>query len=66
MSRTQPVSLDDAVERYELRLIHEALEAAGGNRAEAARRLGISRARLLRKIDERFQTPSAIQEPQRG
>ena len=46
------ISLDDAVERYELRLIGEAMEVAQGNRAEAARRLGISRARLLRKIDE--------------
>ena len=42
--------LDDAVARYELRLINAALEAADGNRAEAARQLGISRARLLRKI----------------
>jgi DNA-binding NtrC family response regulator len=50
--RTSPVSLDDAVERYELRLINEAIEGAGGNRAEAARWLGISRARLLRRIDE--------------
>ncbi len=46
------VSLDDAVARFEMRLIDEAIEATGGNRAEAARRLGISRARLLRKIDE--------------
>jgi DNA-binding NtrC family response regulator len=52
------VSLDNAVERYELRLIDEALEAAGGNRAEAARRLGISRARLLRKIDDGSKQPS--------
>jgi transcriptional regulator with PAS, ATPase and Fis domain len=52
LARSAAVSLDDAVERYELRLIHEALEAAGGNRAEASRRLGISRARLLRKIDD--------------
>ena len=50
--RSSPVSLDDAVERYELRLINEAIEGAGGNRAEAARWLGISRARLLRRIDE--------------
>lgn len=44
--------LDVAVQRYQLRLINEALEATGGNRAEAARRLGISRARLLRKLEE--------------
>jgi transcriptional regulator with PAS, ATPase and Fis domain len=52
------VSLDDAVARFEMRLIEEAIEAAGGNRAEAARRLGISRARLLRKIDDAGKQPS--------
>ena len=52
LSKSPNVPLDQAVQRYELRLIHEAIEAAGGNRAEAARQLGISRARLLRKIDE--------------
>ena len=46
------VALDEAVGRYEWRLIQDALAATDGNRAEAARRLGISRARLLRKIDE--------------
>ena len=45
------ISLDDALNRFELRMIQQALEAANGNRAEAARRLGISRARLLRRID---------------
>jgi DNA-binding NtrC family response regulator len=45
--------LDDAVAKFELRLIDEAIEAAQGNRAEAARRLGISRSRLLRKMEER-------------
>ena len=47
------VSLDRAVANFEARLIEEAIEAAAGNRAEAARRLGISRARLLRKLDDR-------------
>lgn len=46
------VSLDETVRRYENRIIREVLDSAGGNRAEAARRLGISRARLLRKLDE--------------
>ncbi|MGI9469891.1 MAG: helix-turn-helix domain-containing protein [Rubripirellula sp.] len=50
------LSLDDAVQRYEHRLILEALESADGNRAEAARQLGISRARLLRRIDEHNRT----------
>jgi DNA-binding NtrC family response regulator len=44
--------LDRALEQYELRLIKSALDAAKGNRSEAARMLGISRARLLRRIDE--------------
>ncbi len=47
-----PISLDDAVQRYEMRLINESLDLSGGNRAKAARRLGISRARLLRRIAE--------------
>ncbi|TWU57800.1 AAA-type ATPase lid domain-containing protein [Rubripirellula reticaptiva] len=51
--KAMTVSLDDAVSRYETRLINEAVEAADGNRAEAARRLGISRARLLRKLDDK-------------
>lgn len=58
LAKSATVSLDDAVVLYELRLIDEALEAAAGNRAEAARRLGISRARLLRKIDEGSKQPS--------
>lgn len=45
-------SLDEAMRRYELRLISDAVAASGGNRAAAARRLGISRARLLRRIEE--------------
>ena len=36
----------------ERRLIEQALAAAGGNRAEAARRLGISRRTIHRKIEE--------------
>ncbi len=44
--------LDVAIQRYQRRLIHEALEAVDGNRAEAARQLGISRTRLLRKLEE--------------
>lgn len=51
-NKQRRVSLDHAVARFEMRLIDEAVEAADGNRAEAARRLGISRARLLRKMDD--------------
>ncbi|SMP37911.1 DNA-binding transcriptional response regulator, NtrC family, contains REC, AAA-type ATPase, and a Fis-type DNA-binding domains [Neorhodopirellula lusitana] len=43
-------SLDKAVQIYESELIAKAMIAADGNKAEAARRLGISRARLLRKL----------------
>ncbi|MDA8745746.1 hypothetical protein N9N28_14020 [Rubripirellula amarantea] len=46
------MDLDDAVRRFEAKLIQAAIEATEGNRAEAARRLGISRARLLRKLEE--------------
>ena len=49
--RDQPqLPLEDALRRYESRLIREALEASGGNRAEAARRLGVSRAKLIRRL----------------
>lgn len=54
--------LDIALQRYQRRLIHESLEACGGNRAEAARRLGISRARLLRKLEEQVQDDSVTDE----
>lgn len=50
--------LDSALERYELRLIRAALEASAGNRSEAARSLGISRSRLLRRIEESQQDAS--------
>ena len=46
-----PASLDDQLAALELNLIREAVEASGGNKAEAARRLGISRARLLRRLE---------------
>jgi transcriptional regulator of acetoin/glycerol metabolism len=48
-SRTEPpLSLD----RGESLQIRKALKAAGGNRARAARMLGISRATIYRKIKE--------------
>lgn len=45
-------SLDETLREYEASLIEQAMAAAQGNKAEAARRLGISRSRLLRKLDE--------------
>ncbi len=47
-----PADLDQAMERYELQMIQMAIEACGGNRSEAARRLKISRPRLLRRLGE--------------
>ncbi|MEM9587737.1 MAG: helix-turn-helix domain-containing protein [Planctomycetota bacterium] len=44
--------LDEAIRRFELGQILEQLDQSGGNRAEAARRLGISRARLIRRLDD--------------
>lgn len=47
-----PVDLDEVLRSVERRLIEQTLEATDGNRAEAARRLGISRARLIRRISD--------------
>lgn len=51
-------NLDDAIRDFEQQKIEQAMEAAGGNRAEAARLLGISRTRLLRKLDDQDQPSS--------
>jgi DNA-binding NtrC family response regulator len=45
------IELDGVLEGVERELLARALHEARGNRAEAARRLGISRNRLLRRID---------------
>lgn len=59
LAKYTKLSLDDAMQRYELRLINDTLESTDGNRAEAARRLGISRARLIRRLDDHSSgTPS--------
>jgi DNA-binding NtrC family response regulator len=42
--------LDAALAELELRLIGEAMKASGGNQSEAARRLGISRVGLIKKL----------------
>ena len=50
---TKPsMELDQILERVERDLVRQALEAARGNKAEAARRLGISRARMIRRAKE--------------
>jgi two-component system nitrogen regulation response regulator NtrX len=43
-------SLAEALEHFERHLIQEALEAAGGNLAQAARRLDTDRANLHRRM----------------
>jgi two-component system response regulator HydG len=45
-----PLGLKARVEAYERGLVVEALRAAGGNRSEAARQLGISRVTLHDKL----------------
>jgi len=42
--------LDSALAELETRLIAQALGATGGNQSEAARRLGISRVGLIKKM----------------
>lgn len=44
--------LDESLRRFEFERISAAVETCGGNRSEAARRLGISRARLIRRLGE--------------
>jgi DNA-binding NtrC family response regulator len=68
ITQAEPIEpdLDRAVERYELKLIRAAVEACGGNRAEAARRLGISRARLLRRLEESAANASAVSDSAQG
>ncbi|UXH77144.1 sigma-54-dependent transcriptional regulator [Roseateles amylovorans] len=43
--------LDQALTELERRLISEAMQASGGNQSEAARRLGISRVGLIKKLN---------------
>ena len=42
--------LEQALTELERRLISEAMQAAGGNQSEAARRLGVSRVGLIKKL----------------
>ena len=42
--------LDAALLELELRLVRDTMLAAGGNQSEAARRLGISRVGLIKKL----------------
>lgn len=48
----EPIRLDDVLADVERRILQRALELAKGNRARAARLLGISRPRLLRRLQQ--------------
>lgn len=52
-------NLDEVLRRFELDKIRQSLEVSGGNRSEAARRLGISRARLIRRLGDSDEQESA-------
>ena len=49
-SEVFPGALDDAIAQLETRMLRDALAATGGNQSEAARRLGISRVGLIKKV----------------
>ncbi len=49
---TDALTLPQAIAQLERQMIQAALTQAHGNRAEAARRLGIHRQLLYRKLDE--------------
>jgi DNA-binding NtrC family response regulator len=50
-SSVQEINLDQFLEEVEKELIQRALRQAKGNKAKAARMLGVSRPRLLRRVD---------------
>ncbi|MCO6417968.1 hypothetical protein JYK14_17640 [Siccirubricoccus sp. KC 17139] len=45
-----PGRLEEAIAALEARMLREALAETGGNQSEAARRLGISRPGLIKKM----------------
>ena len=47
---TESVDLDEVLESLERELVTRAMRQSGGNKAQAARLLGINRARLLRRL----------------
>ena len=49
-SEPPPGALDDAIAQLETRMLRDALASSGGNQSEAARRLGISRVGLIKKV----------------
>ena len=53
-SPTECGASDDRLSTLQQRQVERVLEEAGGNKSEAARRLGISRRALYRRIDEQL------------
>lgn len=51
-TQSEPLSLKEAVQTFEKQYIQSVMEAANGNKTEAARRLGIHRNTLLSKTKE--------------
>jgi len=50
--RHESISLDEALEQYERRILRRAIDAAKGNKTQAAALVGISRARLHRRMEQ--------------
>ena len=48
----KPIELDRVLANIEAELIKRAIAKSNGNRSEAAKRLSISRSRLLRRISD--------------
>jgi DNA-binding NtrC family response regulator len=48
----EPIQLDEFLRSIEQRLVNRALELANGNKAQAARLLGITRTRVIRRVAE--------------
>lgn len=57
-SKGEPTDLDDFLRQVRRQLVERALARVGGNKAKAARLLGVSRAKLLRLLDE-MKSPKA-------
>ncbi|MCS7239372.1 MAG: PAS domain-containing protein [Thermoguttaceae bacterium] len=58
-AKLECIHLDSFLRQVRQQLVERALERAGGNKAKAARLLGISRAKLLRLLDELKKPPEA-------
>jgi DNA-binding NtrC family response regulator len=48
----EPIQLDEVLRSIEQRLVTRAMELSGGNKAQAARLLGITRMRVIRRVAE--------------